>query len=340
MDRLKRRKFLISAAGWAGAGLISSQAYAHFSDTPSNNDIRVGMVGLSVHSAAFSKILNDPQKKADLQGVKVVSLYHPTGNPDVDFTKEQLATYAKDIQQMGVKIVDTMEEMLALSDVVMIETNDGRPHLKEALPAFKAGKPVFIDKPVAENLASVLAIYDTAQKMGIPLFTSSALRYVDNMSSIVRSEVLGANTFTPAALEKSHTDLFWYGIHGVEPLFAAMGAGCREVMQVQHTEGEDLVMGFWDRDRVGTVRGIRKGQRGFGGTVFTEKSIVQLDAFSGYRSLVVHIVEFFKTKVPPVPVEETIEIYAFMEAALESKKAGGKRISIADTIEKAKKTKL
>jgi len=148
--------------------------------------------------------------------------------------------------------------------------------------------------------------------------------------------VLGADTYSPAALEKSHTDLFWYGIHAVEPLFAAMGPGCKEVMQVQHSEGEDLVVGYWDRERIGTIRGIRKGQRGFGGTVFMEKEIVTLDTFAGYRSLVVHINQFFKTKVPPVPVEETIEIYAFMEAAMESRKNGGAKVSIAETIRKAK----
>ena len=334
-SQLRRRKFIQAAIGISGLSLAGMKP---ISDQKQSNqsDIRVGIVGLSVHSAAFSKILNDPDKKNDLAGVRVVALYHPPGAPDVDFTPEQLAGFEKDIRQMGVKIVSTMEEMLAQSDVVMIETNDGRPHLKEAMPAFKAGKPIFIDKPVAENLATVLKIYDVAQKMKVPTFTSSALRYVDNMSSIDKSKVLSASTYSPANLEKSHTDLFWYGIHAVEPLFTVMGTGCKEVMQVHHTEGEDLVIGFWDRQRTGTVRGIRKGQGGFGGTVFAENSIVTLDTFTGYRSLVVHIVEFFKSGKPPVPVEETIEIYAFMEAAMESRKSGGKRISIAETIRKAK----
>ena len=47
--------------------------------------------------------------------------------------------------------------------------------------------------------------------------------------------------------------------------------------------------------------------------------------------------EFFKTGKPPVPREESIEIYAFMEAADASKKAGGKPIAIADIIKQAQK---
>ena len=47
--------------------------------------------------------------------------------------------------------------------------------------------------------------------------------------------------------------------------------------------------------------------------------------------------EFFKTGKPPVSREESIEIYAFMEAADASNKAGGKPVAIADIIERAQK---
>lgn len=332
-NRIKRRKFIRQAAqGVAGIGL--SVGYVQADQL--TNELRIGIVGLSVHSAAFSKLLNDPEKKGDLQGCRVTALYHPPGNPDVDFTREQLAGFEKDILAMGVRIVPSMDEMLASSDVVMIETNDGRPHLNEALPAFKAGKPVFIDKPIAQNLAEVLRIYQLSEEMNVPVFSSSALRYLDNMSSIDRAKVLSADTYSPASLEKSHTDLFWYGIHAVEPLFTVMGTGCKEVTQLQHSENGDLVVGLWEDGRVGTVRGIRSGKRGFGGTVFLKDNILTLDTFTGYRALVVKIVEFFKTKIPPVPIEETIEIYAFMEAAMESRKNGGQKVTIADVIRKAK----
>lgn len=332
-NRIKRRKFIRQAAqGVAGIGL--SVGYVQADQL--TNELRIGIVGLSVHSAAFSKLLNDPEKKGDLQGCRVTALYHPPGNPDVDFTREQLAGFEKDISAMGVRIVPSMDEMLASSDVVMIETNDGRPHLNEALPAFKAGKPVFIDKPIAQNLAEVLRIYQLSEEMNVPVFSSSALRYLDNMSSIDRAKVLSADTYSPASLEKSHTDLFWYGIHAVEPLFTVMGTGCKEVTQLQHSENGDLVVGLWEDGRVGTVRGIRSGKRGFGGTVFLKDNILTLDTFTGYRALVVKIVEFFKTKIPPVPIEETIEIYAFMEAAMESRKNGGQKVAIADVIRKAK----
>ncbi len=329
---VKRRVFLKTAVTGIGFGLAGVHGFA--GAIANTDDIKIGVVGLSVHSASFSQLLNDPKKGEDLKGCRMVALYHPKGNPDVDFTAEQLSKFESDIREMGVKIVSSMEEMLALSDVVMIETNDGRPHLEEALPAFKAGKPVFLDKPVGANLAHVLRIYEAAQKYKVPIFTSSALRYVDNIADINKNEVLSAFTFSPAALEKSHTDLYWYGIHGIELLYAVMGPGCESVVQVSHTNGEDVVVGKWKDGRTGTFRGIRQGSAGFGGTVFTKKDIRSLSGFTGYRALVVKAVEFFKTKVPPVPMAETIEIYAFMEAAMKSRKNGGVAVRIDEVLKK------
>lgn len=333
---LKRRTFLKTTVSGIGLGIVGVQSFAGAMPA---DDIKIGVVGLSVHSAAFSQLLNDPEKGDDLKGCRIVALYHPKGNPDVDFTTDQLSKFESDIRNMGVKIVSSMDEMLAMSDVVMIETNDGRPHLEEALPAFKAGKPVFLDKPVGSDLTHVLRIFETAQKYKVPIFTSSALRYVDNIAAINKSEVLSAFIFSPAALEKSHTDLYWYGIHGVELLYTVMGPGCESVVHVSHTDGEDVVIGTWKDGRTGTFRGIRKGRGGFGGTVFTTKDIQTLPTFTSYRSLVVAAVGFFKTKVPPVPLAETIEIYAFMEAAMESRKSGGGTVRIEETLKRARERK-
>ena len=58
---------------------------------------------------------------------------------------------------------------------------------------------------------------------------------------------------------------------------------------------------------------------------------------AGYALLLEEIVKFFKTGKPPVPAEETIEIYAFMSAADESKARDGAAVSVHELIERAKK---
>ena len=51
-------------------------------------------------------------------------------------------------------------------------------------------------------------------------------------------------------------------------------------------------------------------------------------AAAGYRPLLVEIMKFFQTGQPPVPNEETLEIFAFMDAAQRSKAEGGRPVKL------------
>jgi hypothetical protein len=148
-------------------------------------------------------------------------------------------------------------------------------------------------------------------------------------------DVVGCATFGPCEIEEHHPDLFWYGVHGVEALFTIMGTGCESVSRT-HTAGTDLVVGVWKGGRIGSFRGNRKSPYKFGGTVFGSKGIAPVGDYGGYEPLVVEIVKFFKTGKPPVSAEETIEIFAFMEAADESKRQGGKPVTIESVIAQAR----
>src|SRR5262249_6764188 len=118
-------------------------------------------------------------------------------------------------------------------------------------------------------------------------------------------------------------------------LFTIMGTGCQSVTRV-HTRDTDLVTGVWKDGRIGTFRGIRKGSSGYGATVFGDKGIAPAGKYSGYEPLVTEICKFFRTGVPPVSAEETIEMFAFMEAADESKRQGGGPVTIESVLAKAR----
>ncbi|NOX99408.1 MAG: gfo/Idh/MocA family oxidoreductase, partial [Verrucomicrobia bacterium] len=149
-------------------------------------------------------------------------------------------------------------------------------------------------------------------------------------------EITGAEVYSPCKTEPNHPDFFWYGIHGVEPLFTIMGQGCQSVTRI-HTEGTDVAVGIWKDGRIGSFRGIRDGKRGYGATVFGTKGIVQGGGFDGYAPLIVEIGKFFKSGTAPVSEAETLEILAFMEAADESKRQGGKPITLESIMNKAMK---
>ena len=241
------------------------------------------------------------------------------------------------MEKHGVEIVAGIPVLLERVDAVLLETNDGRPHLEQVIPVLRAGKRVFVDKPIAGSLADAVAIHRLAAQRGVPLFSASSLRFAAGTLA-VRSGSLGAvtgvDTYSPCALEATHPDLFWYGIHGVEALFTAMGPGCTSVTRT-HSADFDLVTGLWSDGRIGTFRGIRRGAANYGGVAFGEKGIAPVGAFDGYRPLLVEIVKFFQTGEAPVSSEETLQIYAFMEAADESQRQGGKPVTLAEVMEKA-----
>lgn len=302
--------------------------------------IRAGIIGVDTsHAEAFTKIFHDPKAAGDLAGIKVVAAF-PGGSPDLENNAKRITENSAKLKELGVEIVDSIDALLAKVDVVLIESVDGRPHLQQVLPVLKAKKRVFIDKPVAGTLADTLEIFRVAKEMDVPVFSSSALRYCTGIAAVRGDpkfgEVLGCEAFSPCSLEAHHPDLFWYGIHGVETLFTIMGPGCVSVSRTQ-TKDSELVVGTWKDGRVGTFRGLRVGKHDYGATVYGSKAIGPSDGFTGYQGLVVEIAKFFKSGKPPVAAEETIEIYAFMEAADESKRQGGKPVTIESVLAKAKK---
>lgn len=215
-------------------------------------------------------------------------------------------------------------------DVVLLESNDGRVHLEQATPVIKAGKTLFIDKPIAASYQDAQQIFQLARQYKVPVFSSSSLRFMEKVKEVKAGSigaVYGAETFSPATLEPTHPDFYWYGIHGIETLFALMGTGCENVTRF-HTPDVDLVVGKWKDGRVGTFRGIRKGKHDFGGMVFGEKGNITLGQFKGYDALLEEIVAFFDTGISPVSAAETLEICAFIEAADESKRQHGKTITL------------
>jgi hypothetical protein len=300
--------------------------------------LRAGMIGLDTsHVPAFAKIFNNPKATGDIAGIKIVAGY--PGGTDIPASRDRVKGFTEQLRGMGIEIVETIPQLLAKVDVVLIESVDGRIHLQEATPVIQAGKPLFIDKPVAGSLADAIAIYELAKKHDVPCFSSSSLRFTPGVQELLKNEqlgtIVGAVTWGSCSYQEGTPDMFFYGIHGIEPLYALMGTGCETVTRVQ-TVDTDVVTGVWKDGRVGTYRGIRKNNAAFGAVAFGSKAIVPAGREGGYEGLCREIGRFFKTRKVPVQPEETIELFAFMEAADESKRQGGARVSLKDVLAKAR----
>lgn len=299
--------------------------------------LRVGMIGLDTsHVPAFAKLFNNPKATGDISGIRIVAGY--PGGTDIPASRDRVKGFTEQLRKMGIEIVETIPQLLEKVDVVLLESVDGRIHLQEAIPVIKAGKPLFIDKPAAGSLADTIAIYELAKKHNVPCFSSSSLRF-GGVQELAKNEklggIVGAITWYSCSYQEGTPDMFFYGVHGIEPLYVLMGTGCETVTRVQ-TRDTDVVTGIWKDGRVGTYRGIRKNKAEFGAVAFGSKAIVSAGREGGYGELCQEIGRFFKSRKPPVSADETIEIFAFMEAADESKRQSGAPVSLASVLAKAR----
>jgi len=316
-----------------GATIAGALATASLAGEPAKVT-RIGIIGLDTsHVIAFTKIFNNPQAKGDLAEMRVVAGY-PGGTADNPSSYNRVDQYTEQLRSQGIKIYETIGEMLPHVDAILLESVDGRPHLQQARPVIAAGKPLFIDKPLAGSLTDAVKIFDLATKAGVPCFSSSSLRFAPGFQAARDYEtskfgrVKECVAWSPMSIEPHHPDLFWYGIHGVETLFTIMGTGCETVSR----KAQNKVVGTWAGGRTGTF----EGRKGYGAEVVGEKASGSAGKYGGYEPLVIEIARFFKTGKTPVSMEETLQISTFMEAADESKRRDGKPVSMAEVLEKAR----
>ena len=324
-DFIKSSAFSSLGVGFSGAGILR--------DVRAKTDTgKIGIIGLDTsHSPAFAKYINNKDN-----GFRVTAAW-TTVSKDIPASPNRVEKFTGQIRDMGIKITGSIEEMLEEVDYVLLETVDGRLHPEQAEKVFKSGKRVFIDKPVAGSLQDAVSIFAAAKKYNSPTFSSSGTRFISKVQAVRNGEigqVLGADTFSPMKLEPTHPDLFWYGIHGVEILFTVMQPGCKRVRRVV-TDTYEQVTGDWGDGRIGTFRGIKKGEKNYGGQAFGTEGLSYLGEWESYDAMLDVILHYFATGEVPVEPAETLEIYAFMEAAHESLRQGGAWVTLESVLKKA-----
>ena len=139
---------------------------------------------------AFTGVLNRPNAEGLFAEMEVVAGF-PGGSPDVPSSFNRVEGFTQKLRDKGIKIYDSIPEMLKNVDVVLLEEVDGRPHLELARPVIAAGKPLFIDKPLAGSLADAVAIAELARKHNVPCFSCSSVRYSPSITSLRDNEEVG-----------------------------------------------------------------------------------------------------------------------------------------------------
>src|SRR5205814_9409034 len=140
----------------------------------------------------------------------------------------------------------------------------------------KAGKRLYIGRPLAASLGDAVAILDLAVATKTPCWSSSQHRYSPGFIGMRNNpevgQVLGCDVYGGCAAEPHHAEFFWHAVHGIDTLYTIMGSGCESVTCTS-TPLAEVITGVWSDGRVGTFRGIKQGTIKYSATVFGDKGV-------------------------------------------------------------------
>lgn len=283
--------------------------------------LRIGMAGLDTsHVPAFASLLHDNTSEYHVPGGRITVAF-PGGSPDFPASVNRVEGFTSDLRDKhGVEIVDSLAALRGKCDAIMLESIDGRVHLSQFREVAEWGLPVFIDKPLTISVSEAREIAEIASEKNVRVTSASAIRFAEKFREVFDEGTppMGADVYGPMQNQEKCPGYFWYGVHSVEMLFAAMGRGCVEVLAVRE-ESHDLLVGKWKDGRLGSVRGNRTGNNTFGGTLHGVDGSRSFDVSTGkkpyYASLLDRVMPFFRGEGEVVSLGEMIEVVGFLDAA-------------------------
>ncbi|MFH2068519.1 MAG: Gfo/Idh/MocA family oxidoreductase [Candidatus Omnitrophota bacterium] len=291
-------------------------------------ELKAGIIGLdSSHTIEFTRRLQAPGCPSDqkVEGMKVVScLRFPSpfqAEPDQDKRQNQM-------EEWGVKVTGVPEDVLSGVDVIMLEINDPSLHLDYCKKIMDAGKPIFLDKPPADNLRNAQDIFRLARENKVKIFSASSLRFAPQVIKLSREipqpKIGGA--LGPLGLAPAGSSIIWYGIHTVEMVQAVMGLGAKKVFGRRDPMGVSGIIEYGDGRRA-TVQ-LNEGVWHYAVMGLNDKAVkfLQIDVSRLYTDLLKKIVEFFQGADPPVSLEESVEVQAILEALENSVNTGKEQL--------------
>lgn len=221
--------------------------------------------------------------------------------------KEDGLTNAEWSEKYGVQLLDTIEEVVASSDGLIVLSPDN-PEYHEQLSelALRSGKPTYIDKTFAPDRAAALRLIELAKQNETPMYSTSALRFADEYANIERDQVEVISSWGPGTYAN-------YSIHQIEPIVALMGAQPLRIMAIGTETSPSIVIDY-GAGKQATIRQFT-GDCPFMMAVQSSTRLTKLvKVESNFFGAFIHnLVGFFESGVPAVNTQETVAVITLIE---------------------------
>jgi len=263
-------------------------------------------------------LFREPYAALSIPGAKVTHVW--TDNQE-DAEKVSRASLVPNILKRP-------EDCIGQVDAVIVATDKGHEHVERCRPFVEAGLPIFVDKPLVDNVEDLRTFMKWIDD-GANILSSSSMRYVKEFLPYRLScHELGALRFVTITMSKS-----WerYGIHALESLYPIVGSGFisvqnlgdmqHNIVRLEHTSGVEV-----------TTAVISDLYGGFGHMLLagTENSVaVKLnDTFYSFKAQLEAFVNYLRTGERPFPLSETVELMKMVIAGTKSRTEGNRRVML------------
>ena len=288
--------------------------------------IRIGAVNIDTsHPLAFGQVLERTGR------ARYVGVYNDSFRPD-----EEVEGF---VGRFGLeRRCATLEELAEMSDVGFVHGCDWDDHLRCMLPFLRAGKPVFVDKPLVGNLTDCRRVEELVRG-GAVILGSSSVRYAYEIQNFLaipaeeRGEIVQVNG-------TAGVDEFNYGIHIVEAIGGVLGTGAERVRWAGRGQAGGKVSDHYHVEFTGgpcaTFTTFTGTWQPFVLTILTTKRTYhfEMDANRLYEALLAEVCDALEGKPNRLaPAEAILESVRILLAAMASRAQGGAPVRLCDLTE-------
>lgn len=287
-------------------------------------EIKIALIGLDTsHTIEFAKRIQAADCPADqkitgLRATACLRFSTPFQNED------GLNVRQRQLEGWGIRVTTDFDDAVKECDAIMIEINDPSFHLEYFKRCAALEKPVFLDKPLADNIENGLEIMRLAKENKVKAISASSLRFDANLVKVCGEMPKPAlvNVYGPLGIAPAGSSIIWYGVHAFEMLEKAIGKGAACVTVRADGAGAVAIVDYSDKRR-GVVE-LTKGAWIYGGTLRHSKAAISYSVASGnlYANILKEIEKFFRKGEATFTLEDTVEVMAMLDAAERSFKSG------------------
>jgi len=287
-------------------------------------DIVVNIIGLDTsHSIEYPRRMQAPDcapelKVPGLRAGRCLRFETPFQN------KEGLDKRQKQLEDWGIKVTDRFEEAVKDCDALMLEINDPAYHLEYFQKCAGLGKPIYLDKPMADTTAHGREIARIAREKKVPFLSASSLRFVPQLlaACAVIPQPSMASVYGALGTAPAGSSVVWYGVHAAEMLERALGRGAVAVQTKKDALGVTVIVRYPDGRR-GIVE-LNEGSWIYGGCLRTKDKAAPfvVDMSRAYTDELIEVLRFFRGETPSLAIEDTLEVMGILDAAERSLGSG------------------